>query len=384
MSGESTSPPGVVPLPTHGNRTARESGREPFAAPDGQVVDHSDDLLEEIEEESSESIGSQLRQPRTLISFGLAVLIVWFALTKVDVNPRDVWDRMREANKILFVSAIAVFFSSFVVRAVRWKMMLAQVGIDEEHGFAIPGTPGLVKILVLSWFANCVAPARLGDAYRGHLLKERSGASFGVTIGTILAERLIDLVVLVIGVVIGGFIVFGTDIPARAETAVLVVAGIVGIGCIGALVLFFARNRLERMLPDRFTGHFLKLHMGIFEILKRPTPYVGMSVVIWLTDGLRVLLVARSLGINLTFPESSVIGLLSAMVTISPITPAGLGVVESFMIWLLPNFDVGSGDAAAFALLDRFATYWILIIVGVPLYLYTLRHDLAAKRAKAS
>ena len=50
--------------------------------------------------------------------------------------------------------------------------------------------------MFLAWFANCIVPAKLGDVYRAYLLKLNAGVSFSTTIGTILAERIIDVVVL--------------------------------------------------------------------------------------------------------------------------------------------------------------------------------------------
>ena len=45
---------------------------------------------------------------------------------------------------------------------------------------------GLVEIIYLSWFVNCIVPAKLGDAYRSYLLKRNSNVAFSSTIGTIL------------------------------------------------------------------------------------------------------------------------------------------------------------------------------------------------------
>lgn len=323
-----------------------------------------------------ESLGSRIMRPRTLVSFAIAILIVYFVFQRLNIDPGTVWGYLRNANPLLFGAAVAVFFSSFILRAIRWKMMLARVGFDEERGYPIPKIPGMFQIFLLSWFANCVVPARLGDAYRSFLLKERAKTSFGVGLGTILAERLIDLVVMVAMVLVTGVLVFGTSVPEEAEQAFVVGAVVVVVGISGAVALWFVRDHVERLLPERFTHHFLHLHGAIFDILKRPYPYAGIGVLIWLCDGLRLFLIARSLGTHLSFEEAIVVSLLSALVTIVPITPAGLGVVEGFMIWLLPQVGVLADPAAAIAFLDRFATYWILILVGLPLYFFNLKRDI--------
>lgn len=334
------------------------------------------DLLTEPEIQDPGSLIRRIKEPRTLVSFAFAGLIVYFVFDRLEIDPAEVWARLKSANPALFALAVVTFYSTFVIRAVRWRMMLERVGIDEEHGHPLPPLRGMVKIFILSWFANCVVPARLGDAYRSYLLKQHSKTSFGVGLGTILAERLIDLVVMVAMVLVAGILVFGTHAPEQAEQAVLLGAGVVVVGLVGALTLFLLRERVERLLPDRFTHHFQKLHTGIFEILRNPFPYAGIGVFVWIGDGLRVYLVAKSLGANLTLPESTVVSLLSALVTIVPFTPAGLGYVEAFMIWLLPQVGVAGGTAAAIAILDRLATYWSLILIGLPLYFLNFRKEI--------
>jgi uncharacterized protein (TIRG00374 family) len=323
--------------------------------------------------EVPEPIGKRLMQPRTFISFGIAALIVLFLFRGLGIDVNDVWSQMRSADPVLYAAAFLTFYSAIVVRAVRWRMMLRRAGISEENGYAMPGVADSTQIMVLSLFVNCVVPARLGDAYRSFLLKERNSASFGVSFGTILAERLIDIVVMVGVVLAAGAVVFGTNVPGRAEQAFLLGLAVVVIGVIGVLVLLGLRSRIEGWIPDRFTTHFQKLNEGIFTILTRPLPYVGLGVVIWLFDGLRVYLVAHSLGADLSIPESIVVSLLSALVTIIPFTPAGVGFVEGFMIWILPQLGVERATAVAIALLDRSITFLSLIVIGLPLYLWNLR-----------
>lgn len=364
----------VIPSP---NDDARNRQRTyPPANPQSGIDTSPSEDSSSSEGQDPGSLGRRFKEPRTLASFAFAALIVYFVFDRLEIDPGDVWSKLKRANLFLFALAMVTFYSTFVIRAVRWKMMLERVGIDAEHGHPLPALPGMVKIFILSWFANCVVPARLGDAYRSYLLKQHSKTSFGVGLGTILAERLIDLAVMVVMVLGAGVIVFGTHAPAQAEQAALLGVTVVVIGIIGALSLFLLRERVERLIPDRFTHHFQKLHTGIFEILRRPFAYAGIGVLIWIGDGLRVYLVAKSLGADLTIPESTVVSLLSALVTIVPFTPAGLGYVEAFMIWLLPELGVAGGTAAAIAILDRLATYWSLILIGLPLYFINFRKDI--------
>ena len=326
-----------------------------------------------------ENLGKRMLEPRTLISFAFALLILVFTFRSLKIDPAEVWSKLRQANLGYLAVAFLMYYGALFLRGLRWKHMLGRVGIDKANGFDMPGPFGMFHIIVLSWFANCVLPARLGDAYRSYLLKQKNGASFGRSLGTILAERLIDLVCLVMVLTVSGAIVFGTKVPHRAEQAFLVGVGVVAIGVVGAVFLWLARDRVEQWLPDRISSHYQRLHDGIFKILGRPLTYGAIGLVLWLTDGLRLMFVAKSLGLSLTLPEATMVALLSALVMIVPITPAGLGVVEGFMIWLLPQVGISGDSAAAVAFLDRFVTYFSVILIGIPLYILSLRSTVVAR-----
>ena len=63
--------------------------------------------------------------------------------------------------------AFVVFYLGFPLRGYRWQRLL------RETGFVI-GLRNSTEILYLSWFVNCVVPAKLGDVYRAYLLKMNS------------------------------------------------------------------------------------------------------------------------------------------------------------------------------------------------------------------
>lgn len=328
------------------------------------------------EERGPGSLGKRFLQPRTLISFAIAALIIVFLFRRMHINLDEVLTQIRHANPLLFLCGFATFYFSFVLRAWRWRMMLSRVDIDEEHGYKMPSNLGMLRIFLLSWFANCILPAKLGDAYRGYLLKEEADAPFSPVLGSILAERLIDLIVLVFVLLGSGLIVFGTHVPGAA-TQTLIVGGVaVTVALVGVLVLWFARDRVERLLPRRIRHHYAGLHDGIFASLKNPWKFAAISVLIWLGEGLRVYFVAQSLHTHAHLSTAMLVALMSSLLTIVPFTPAGLGVVEGAMITIFKLVGMAKETAAAVALLDRVIGYWSIIIIGLPLYIWNMHHEI--------
>ena len=179
-------------------------------------------LAEETTVNAPPEIGRRILQPRTLLGFLIAAVALYFFYKRgFDLDFREVWARMRSANGWILLLTFVVYYTSFIFRTLRWQTLLANVGYSREQGVPIPSAWGLGEILYLSWFANCVTVARLGDAYRGYMLKRSAGVSFTVTLGTIFAERLIDLVVLAGLMAVSTFAAFHGVLPPEAEQALI-------------------------------------------------------------------------------------------------------------------------------------------------------------------
>ena len=364
--------------PTRGERAQRRvlPGDEPTRiVPKDDGARSRKPVADEATEDPG-SLGKRFLRPRTLISFGIALLIVVFLFARLDVDPGEVWSQVRRTNPWLYLLGFAIFYGSFVLRALRWEWMLARAGIDKSHGYSIPSMPGMLKIFLLSWFANCIVPAKLGDIYRSYLFKQRTKASFSTTFGTILAERLIDLLVLVGVLVVSGIVVFGRQVPGQAGQTVWVGSALVGVGVVGCGALWFARDHVERLLPERLQHHFARLHAGIFVVLRRPWAFSAISVLVWMAEGLRVFCVAWALDTQLSISTALLVALMSSLLTIIPFTPAGLGVVEGATIGVLRLVGVDDSTAVAIALLDRVIGYWSVIAVGLPLYVFHARKEI--------
>jgi glycosyltransferase 2 family protein len=328
-----------------------------------------------------DGLGRRFMRPQTLISFGLAIFIVLFFFRQLDVDLDSVWRNIRRTNLGLYAAAFGVFYGAFVLRAIRWRMMLARVGVDEAHGYAVPGIRGLIQIFLLSWFVNCVVPAKLGDAYRGYLLKRECGAPFSTSLGTILAERVTDLVVLFTMMAGSAVLVFHGTLPGQASQTVWIGCVLLAIGAVGLAGLWFARAQIQRRVPDRWQEQFARLHFAIFACLRRPAPFVAISVGIWTCEGLRLLLVVRALGSDVSPATALFVALMGSLLTTLPITPAGLGVVEVATIKVLQLVDVETSLAGSIALLDRVVGYWSVIVVGFALYLWRVRREIRSDRA---
>src|SRR5262245_56985576 len=82
---------------------------------------------EEITDDES-WLNGKLRDPRTILSFLLALAILVFIFTRLDVHPAEIWGTIKEANLALFGLGFLIYYSAFILRGLRWQTLLRNVG----------------------------------------------------------------------------------------------------------------------------------------------------------------------------------------------------------------------------------------------------------------
>jgi glycosyltransferase 2 family protein len=334
------------------------------------------------------SLGRSLRDPRTLISFALAIAIILFVFRGFNIDLAQTWQYMRGANPALLLTALVVFYMTFPLRALRWRMLLRNAEVPVDQGRKTwASMPALMEYMYLSWFANCIVPAKLGDAYRGYLLKRNGQVSFSATFGTIFAERLLDMLGLFSFLVISGWFVFGTRLPP--QTNLIFISGLVLVAVIvsGLAGMRWFSPLLRRVMPQRLHrvyGQFEQAALRSFQprILPRLALLTGA---IWLLEGFRLYFVIQALeveGLQLALPVIIFVALASSLLTAVPLTPAGLGVVEgavtAVLVLFLPSateLQAASSHSLALAVtfLDRAINFWSIVVFGLLLYIFSKR-----------
>jgi uncharacterized protein (TIRG00374 family) len=278
---------------------------------------------------------------------------------------------VQEASLGLFALAFAIFYCSFFFRALRWEVMLSNVGYSHAGEQPMPSLFGLVRIMYLAWFANCVTVARLGDAYRGYLLKKEAGVSFAVTLGTVLAERLLDLIVLTAIMGASVLVAFGDSLPTGV--AQILAAGLIlsAIGVFGLLAMQRFQGAFERVIPKRLRTHYVRLGHGLIGSTCRLPLLVSYSVVGWLIEGTTLYVIAAAVGVPISVAGALAIALAASLLTTVPFTPAGLGFTEVGMVVMLGWLGLDVTTASAVTLLFRLINYWSIVVLGFTLYILT-------------
>lgn len=344
-------------------------GEAASAAPSTPSTEAADDRGDSSPE--APPIGRGIVQPRTVASFLAGAIVIGLFLWKSELDYAAIGRLLRGANPFLLVLSFVVYYCAFASRSLRWRVLLENVGYGRDSQHQLPGVLGLAEIIYLSWFANCVLPARLGDAYRGYLLKRASGVSFSVTIGTVVAERLLDISMLAVMMASAALLTLRSSLPDEVNRAliggiVLTLAGIVGL-------LFMSRLRpvVEFVLPTRLHRHYAGLEAGVLGSFKRVPLLLAYTTVNWLVEGFTLFILAQAVGTPVPVPAAIVVALVASLLSTVPFTPAGLGVAEAGIILALTQFGLDKNQAGAIALLDRVVTYWSIVFFGAILYTFS-------------
>lgn len=297
---------------------------------------------------------------KTLLSFVLAFIIIYILIAKM--NTGKVLAIIGQTNATIYAAGFLIYYAAFPLRGIRFRTML------KNNGCAAP-LWGLTRVIFISWFANCVVPAKLGDIYRAYLVKRRYCHPFVNTVGTIFAERIFDLFILYLLIGASGLLAFKGKIPhtmlAILETSFVILAVLMTVL---VFMKYFSISLISR-LPDRARVIYKKFLSGMMSSFHHGMQIVAATVGIWLLEGASFYVVTRAIGLNLPFIVVLFIGLISALLTALPITPAGLGIVETAKVGVLGFFGVEGSTALSAALLDRVINYWSLLLAGFIVYL---------------
>jgi uncharacterized protein (TIRG00374 family) len=304
----------------------------------------------------------------------LAIVLLALFLRNADLP--SVWQEIRRANLALLMAAVASIFMNMVLRSIRWQYLLEPIGAT-SFGNAFRTT-------MIGFAATFILPARAGELLRPYLLARREGFSATATFATIVLERVLDLLTVVL--LLGVFMLF-FDSPALSRAGAVYTAvragGLIGaVTGVGLLIVMFALAgrpdavsqgmlRLERVLPAR-VAHVIARLAGLFSqglgVVRDPVRLavsLAWSVPLWLSIAFGIWTTSRAFHIDLPFAGSFLIIAL-LVVGVSVPTPGGVGGFhEAFRVGATAFYGVPNDRAVGAAIVLHAISFVPITIVGL-------------------
>jgi len=268
----------------------------------------------------------------------VAVLAAAAALVVLFLHNVNLWGVIGDiahARPEWLALSLATMFLNLVIRSWRWQYLLEPLG---PTTFA-----NAFRATAVGFAATSVLPARAGEVIRPYFLARHEHMSATAAFATIVLERLLDIVTVL--VLLASFVfVFGRDWTAAnpvAFTAVKWAGVLAGTGAGAALVVLFllagnpaglrrALARLEQVLPSTLAGlvaRMVEKFASGLTVVRRPGQLL-MALVwsfpLWLSIGLGIWSVAMAFGFAVPFTGSFLLIALLVIGVAVP-TPGAIG-----------------------------------------------------------
>lgn len=305
---------------------------------------------------------------RTLfgVAFGVVVYIAWLLVS----DTREVADSLQGFAWSAVAWALLASSLNYMLRFWKWELALGW--LDVRGGSGGLHEPTHLKLgrsleIYLAGLSMSVTPGKVGEVLRSVLLRASNNVPFTRTAPIVVADRLSDLIALIVLALIG-ISDFTQYLPYVVAALVFVIAGVVVLGSpklFGGILNVCAKLPLIGGLAQR--AHGLVDSAAKLLELRYITVLSAISVVGWGLECVGYWLIlngfpgveASLLLCGFLWSSTTLIGALSFL-------PGGLGATEGSLGVLVARFAVGvsSSTAMASTLLIRLCTLWYGELVG--------------------
>ena len=293
-----------------------------------------------------------------------------------DANMSEVWAETRRADARLLVAALATTALTYVLRAYRWQFLLAPIGATHfKNAF---------RTTVIGFAATSLLPARAGEVIRPYLLARRERLSATAAFATVILERLLDLLAVLI--LFAVFVLLGASGVVSGDPsqfARVKFGGLLaGAGAIVASAVLFALaghperlGRLalgaERILPGaiaRAVARFVETFAQGLAVMRQPDQLalsLLLSFPLWLSIAAGIWLTSRAFHITFPFTASFLVMTILVVGVAMP-TPGAIGGFHAaYQIAVQTFFATPTDRAIGGAIVLHAISFLPVAIVGV-------------------
>lgn len=268
--------------------------------------------------------------------------------------------RLGEFRWWAFGAALGLALSNYAIRFLRWQLYLAKQRVR------VPTSSS--ALVFLAGLSLSITPAKLGELVKTYLLRELHDVPAAQTAPIVIAERVTDLIALLLVAVVG-VAIYGVETTLVMAAGSLVLLGLVLLAwprptrwLIDLVTMPRFARRFRDPLHDVYTGLASLCRPGLLTVA------TAIAIPAWAAECVGFALICNafpgtevSLGLAMViYAATSIAGALSFL-------PGGLGVTEGAMTVLLVKSAAHIDQATALdaTLLTRLATLWFAVLLGL-------------------
>lgn len=298
---------------------------------------------------------------KIIIPIALGVFLVWYSVSATTPEDRlTIKETIANANLFWVIISIIIGVSSHVSRAIRWNYLLKPLGYT-------PKLSNNFFMVMIAYLANLGIP-RSGEFLRASALTTYEKVPFEKGFGTIVTERVIDLLMLLL--IILAALVLQTDIILNYlnNYGVNLVFSIVILitGILGLIIFIYLIRKAQTGFLFKLKSFLNGLLDGVLSIakMKNKWPFILHTLFIW------VCYVGMFWAIKFTVPETLHLGLSELLVCFvagafaMTATNGGLGLYPIAVSSALAIFGISSTSGDAFGWIMWIAQTLLVVVLG--------------------
>jgi uncharacterized protein (TIRG00374 family) len=289
--------------------------------------------------------------------------IAIFVIILFKINLKNVIALIWSASLPPLVIAVCLTAVFVALKALRWKYLLAMQGIDYE-------TKDCVLAYLGSMYMGLVTPGRLGDFIKVIYLRTDKGLTYGSAFSSVLADRMLDLFVLI------SMAFSGALALALARNMLIVILSWILAFAVFMLIVFHERfgkrivGTLFRVLMPKGKGirlheQFEDFYAGVerFKSVRISIPLL-VTTVIYLVLYLQCYLLAQAMRIPITFLNLAFCISAANLVSLLPISISGIGTRGATLIAMFAILRLSREAAMSFSIMFLFVSNISACVIG--------------------
>jgi uncharacterized protein (TIRG00374 family) len=295
-----------------------------------------------------------------LLPFFLGIFLIYYSYNQFSAKDiEEIKSHFKNANYYYLNFSIFIAFLGSASRAYRWKYVLDQMGY--KTSFA-----NNFMAVSIGYLMNMTVP-RSGEISRALVLKKYNGVPFDKGFGSIIAERIVDMIILSGLIIIAFFVqydVLKTFILDKIPFQKLILLLVIGLVLFITFILLYLYSKVNFILKfkDKISG----LKEGLLSIfhMKRKWSYLAHTLFIWFSYIYMFYIGLLVISETNTLPLSAVITSFIVGSVAIAFTNSGFGSYPFLMAKILLFYNISETAGSAFGWIIWTSQMLLLVILG--------------------
>lgn len=299
---------------------------------------------------------------KIILGFLFSIALIYLTLRQIDF--RKSLELIQNANYYVLIPGALIYAFTYLLRSLRYYFMILPIkktALFENFPYTM-----------LGFFMNNIIPLRLGEIIRAKVTGERLGISRSSILGTIVVERLIDMIIFVLFFFV---IMIMLPFPDFIKNSFYICGIVFGLCLILLMAISINENKAKEIvskipMPSRIKNFVIVIFekfTGGLVMLRKPGVFFTsffVSVLIWVFESLFLVIVAYSCAIDLSLLGGIFVVIIIGIGAILPTAPGYIGAFEFMGVTGLAALGIDKDAAFACIAIYHFLQLMVIFSLG--------------------